>query len=161
MFSGRWEGGSAVTLSSFTAVNSRLSDVTEGEFIFITKKPLCDVVVNGKFSESSEHVKRQMFGHFPEIMSAMVAGGPSLRSFADVFFLFPFEKQQNKLKTLVHLYCPYKDRPLWLDGWRGSAGGGRGARGHGGGGEFSQRLTPAVLSAGEGVCGGSFAVQVR
>lgn len=79
-----------------------------------------------------------MFGHFPENPSGHGGGraggraGPRLRSFADVFFLFPFEKQQNKLKTLPHLYCPYKDRPLWLDGWRGSAGGGRGARGHGG-----------------------------
>lgn len=43
------------------------------------------------------------------------------------------------------MYCQDKDRPLWQDGWRGAASGGRGARGHGGRGEFSQSLTPAGL----------------
>lgn len=52
----------------------------------------------GKFLENPEHVKRKMFGQLPKNISAMVAGDLSLRSFADVFFLFPFEKQQNKLK---------------------------------------------------------------
>lgn len=37
---------------------------------------------------------------------------------------------------------------MWQEGWRGSAGGGRGARGHGGRGEFSQSLTPAGWSVG-------------
>lgn len=41
----------------------------------------------GKFLESSEHVKRKMFGHFLKNISAIVAGDLSLRSFADVFFL--------------------------------------------------------------------------
>lgn len=38
MFSGRWEGGDAVTLSSLSLVNSGLSDVEEGEFTFFKTK---------------------------------------------------------------------------------------------------------------------------
>lgn len=88
-------------------------------------------------------------------------GDLSLQSFADVFFLFPFEKQQNKLKPrsicIVHTkrdHC-------------GRTGGGDlpvevGVQGvTEGRGEFSQRLTPAVLSAGEGVLGAVVLVQVR
>lgn len=37
MFKGRWEGGNAVTLSSFSVVNSCLSDFQEGEFLFFFK----------------------------------------------------------------------------------------------------------------------------
>lgn len=66
---------------------------------------------------------------FPKNISAFVADDLSLRSFADVFFLFPFEKPQNKLKPWSVSIVNTKR----LDGWRGSASGGRGARGHGGG----------------------------
>lgn len=38
MFSERWEGGDAVTLSSLSLVNSGLSDVEEGEFTFLKQK---------------------------------------------------------------------------------------------------------------------------
>lgn len=64
MFSGRWEGGNTVTLSSFSVVNSCLSDVKEGEFIFKAKKVTLMSVSRG-FEESSERVKRKMFGPFP------------------------------------------------------------------------------------------------
>lgn len=82
MFSGRWEGGSAVTLSSFTAVNSRLSDVTEGEFIFTTTKK------KNLSAMSASRGQRKVFGKFRACekadvlgislkkMSAVVAGRP-------------------------------------------------------------------------------------
>lgn len=50
-------------------------------------------------------------------MSAIVASGPSLRSFADVFFLFPFEKQQNKLKPWsVCIVNTKRDHCGWAGG---------------------------------------------
>lgn len=102
----------------------------------------------GKFLESSEHVKRKMFGHFLKNISAIVAGDLSLRSFADVFFLFSFEKQQNKLNPWS--ICTVNTKRDHC-GWTGGGDllveeGVQGSRG--GRGTFSQRLTPAVLSAG-------------
>lgn len=89
----------------------------------------------GKFLESSEHVKRKMFGHFPKNISAIVVGDLSLCSFADVFFLFPFEKQQNKLKPWsICIVNTKRDHCDWTGGGdlpvevgvRGVTGGQRG-----------------------------------
>lgn len=95
-------------------------------------------------------------------VSAIVAGDLSLPSFADVFFLFPFEKPQNKLKPRsIRIVYTKRDHCGWMGGGdrpvevgvQGVMGGARG--------EFSEADPCCFECRGGCVFGGSCAVQVR